>query len=101
MEYFSKRIEECRNGAQPYRLGMAARSTTRAPHADAAAMEPSLIGWEWAAERGWELDPQPDAAMEPSLIGWEWAAERGWELDPQPDAAMEPSLIGWEWRETE
>ena len=36
-----------------------------------AAMEPSLIGWEWLAPHFlgvWDIA----AAMEPSLIGWEW-----------------------------
>ena len=84
----------CRNGAQPYRLGMA-RHLGYLRNAIFAAMEPSLIGWEW-----WFARPEATilelAAMEPSLIGWEWAklaetrARHG-------EAAMEPSLIGWEW----
>ena len=61
-------------------------------------MEPSLIGWEWAAGRcGRRIEKQ--AAMEPSLIGWEWADPYG-DQDEHRNAAMEPSLIGWEWRET-
>ena len=59
-----------RNGAQPYRLGMVEHCQTVPFPAD-AAMEPSLIGWEWEPDGG-EPAENPQAAMEPSLIGWEW-----------------------------
>ena len=38
----------CRNGAQPYRLGMV-RQDKPVSVVVQAAMEPSLIGWEWPA----------------------------------------------------
>ena len=38
-----------RNGAQPYRLGMDPQCVRYSGSAEAAAMEPSLIGWEWGS----------------------------------------------------
>ena len=111
-----------RNGAQPYRLGMA-RGHTVFPSKDRSrnGAQPYRLGMarqiRWRQECCW-------AAMEPSLIGWEWRLEgmvrsryRWGRNGAQPYrlgmvrrdmrrggvfhvAAMEPSLIGWEWANT-
>ena len=48
----------CRNGAQPYRLGMDA-DVLAALVAFLAAMEPSLIGWEWPRRGSQSCCPHP------------------------------------------
>ena len=66
----AREILLCRNGAQPYRLGMVVGVGVGEAEWG-VAMEPSLIGWEWRGSTpGRSRSVQ--AAMEPSLIGWEW-----------------------------
>ena len=65
-----------RNGAQPYRLGMARTSAAQKSPGNHSrnGAQPYRLGMapRWA---GWHC-PQISAAMEPSLIGWEWWAPR-------------------------
>ena len=108
-----------RNGAQPYRLGMAGSlhptSTARSrpqwsPALSAgngvtltirdtpplrAAMEPSLIGWEWLTG-AYQHSAQSNGrnGAQPYRLGMAWVAVTLWRV---AKAAMEPSLIGWEW----
>ena len=134
----------CRNGAQPYRLGMAAGPATRPAPTGRPQWSPALSagnghGWLGPCTSKWmpqwspalsagnggrfrrKLQSVVPAAMEPSLIGWEWASTRrslaiaaAGRNGAQPYrlgmgrnlntprcadiAAMEPSLIGWEWQ---
>ena len=62
---------------------------------NAAAMEPSLIGWEWLPNRYHPyLSYRSRNGAQPYRLGMVVRLRGG--VDPIP-AAMEPSLIGWEW----
>ena len=86
-----------RNGAQPYRLGMA----HSAGSLNSAVQAPPQWSPALSAGNGGRCNPSPTvrhkAAMEPSLIGWEWPHSPAGSRSTDA-AAMEPSLIGWEWQ---